>query len=206
MTHEQARAQLDALFEGRQADVQREPLREHLKGCPPCQTAYDRAAQAMRSMLGDPAQMTEEELWLFEPPLPAAKVVPLFRPGRAVALALAASLAGVVFYATVNRPEPFSARGGDPVAVTASARAVCLRGDAVVPTCAAKDTVLFAVSTRGLNHVQLFDGERLVGEGEVADAPDTTLPWTVEWRPDLQASVRLARCATCEPTVVKVGP
>src|SRR5437868_2839880 len=92
MTHDDARARVVALFEGRQADVPRDALREHLKTCESCRAHYDAAALAMRRMLGAPDEMTEEELWLFEPPLPAAQVVPLFRPGRAVALALAATL------------------------------------------------------------------------------------------------------------------
>jgi hypothetical protein len=186
--------------------VQREGLREHLKTCGPCRSHYDSTALAMRRMLGSPDEMTEEELWLFEPPLPAAQVVPLFRPGRAVALALAATLAGVVIWYSTSRPDEFGARGGPKVVLAPSARALCMRGPQVMRTCSEGDTLLFVASPRGLTHVKLLDDGKLVGEGDVADAPETPLPWTLPFRPGIQPSVHLSKCATCEETAVKAAP
>lgn len=215
MTHDAARAQVADLFEGEEGAVNREELRKHLEGCDACRAHYDQLAMTMRRMLGRPDEMSPEELFLFQPPQLAAaaaaapaKVIPLFRPLPVVALALAATLAGiVVWYGSAKTVDDFSVRGGPHDTTTqAGVRAVCLRGETPQPSCSEGDTVLFAVTPNGSTHVKLVDGETVLGEGDVADAPDTPLPWTVPWRPGLKVQAVFSRCATCAPTSVTVAP
>lgn len=211
MNHDEARAQVEALFEGDEDAVSREALRGHLQGCEGCRAHYDQLALTMRRMLGNPNEMTPEELFLFEPPLPAAaapaKVVPLFRPGPVIGLALAAGLAAaVVWYGSAKTVDDFSVRGGPQAAAQPGARAVCLHGEQPSPACAEGDTVLLAVTPNGATHVKLLDGDRLVGEGDVPDQADTPLPWTVPWRPGLKVQAVFSTCPTCAPKAVTVEP
>jgi len=207
VTHEDARAQIADLFEGNPGAVRREELREHLKSCDPCRSHYDQTALAMRRMVGAPDEMTPEELYLFEPPLPAAKVVPFFRPAPAAMVALAAGLLAIVLYYGATRPsDDFGVRGGATgggsalaAEVAPSIRAVCLRGDVVMKVCADGDQVLFAATTLGHTHVKVFSGAELVGEGDVGDGPETPLPWSVPWKPGLELRAVFSKCATCEP-------
>ncbi len=205
MTHDDAKAQIAQLFEGNEGAVHRDELRAHLKSCDGCRSTYDQTALAMRRMLGAPDEMTPEELWLFEPPLPAAKVVPLFRPAPAAMVALAAGLIGIVIYYGASRPsDDFGARGGAAGGGTTlqepapSVRAVCLRGETVTKSCADGDTVLFAATPLGLQHVKVYSGTQLVGEGDVSDGPETPLPWSVPWKPNLELRAVFSKCATCE--------
>ena len=212
MSHDEARAQVAALFGGNEDVVQRAPLREHLEGCEPCRMHYDAVAMAMRRMLGRPEEMAPEELFLFQPPLPAAaapaKVIPLFRPMPVVALALAATLAAVVvWYGSAKTVDDFGVRGSPhETAVQPGARAICMRGEEPAATCAEGDTVLFAVTPNGLTHVKVLDGQTVVGEGDVADVADAPLKWTVPWRPGLSVQAVFSKCATCAPKAVTVAP
>ncbi|MBL8953158.1 MAG: hypothetical protein JNK82_20440 [Myxococcaceae bacterium] len=205
MTHDDARAQIADLFEGNQGAVHRDALRAHLKACDACRASYDQTALAMRRMLGAPDEMTPEELYLFEPPLPAAKVVPLFKPAPSALVALAAGLIGIVLYWGATRPsnDDFGVRGGaagGPALLepTPSVRAVCVRGDQVMKTCAEGDQVLFAATPLGNTHVKVYLGAQLVGEGEVSDGPETPLPWAVPWKPGLELKAVFSKCATCQ--------
>ena len=204
MTHEEAKAQIADLFEGNQGAVHREALRAHLKACDGCRSTYDQTSLAMRRMLGAPDEMTPEELYLFEPPLPAAKVVPFFRPAPSAMVALAAGLIGIVLYYGVTRPtDDFAVRGGaaggpPPPEPTPSVRAVCVRGDQVMRVCAEGDQVLFAATPLGNTHVKVYLGAQLVGEGEVSDGPETPLPWSVPWKPGLELKAIFSKCSTCQ--------
>lgn len=210
MTHDDAKAQIAALFEGDQGAVRREPLRDHLKACDGCRGFYDQTALTLRRMLGRPDEMAPEELWLFQPPLPAAEVVPLplgrtglLRTGRAAGFAIAAMLAAVVLWYSGAKNDEFGARGGPAVAVRPSLRVVCLRGEVVSPTCTGGDTVLFAVTPNGAPHVKLVADGVVLGEGDVADAPGTVLPWSVPWRAGTKFMAEFS-CAGC--TTVSVTP
>ena len=211
MSHDDARAQLADLFEGNEGAVNRVALRGHLDGCADCRGHYDQLALTMRRMLGNPNEMAAEELFLFQPELPAAapaKVVPLFRPAPVVVLALAASLAAVfVWYGSARTVDDFGVRGGPhETASMPGARAVCLRGEQPVKPCADGDTVVLAVTPNGAKHVRVVDGEKVVGEGEVQDTPDTPLPWTVPWRPGLSLQAYFSSCPSCAPKAVTVAP
>lgn len=192
MTHDEARVQLADLFEGRQNKVNREALRTHLASCAACKKLYDQSALVLRRMLGAPEEMTEEELFLFEPPLPQApaKVTPLFKPWPAVALAIAATLAGAVIYFQQPRTDDaFQPRMGTVPAELPGLRAVCMRGDQVMRDgCAAGDQVLFAVVPRGRKHVSLFVDGKLLGTEALSGEADFPLPWSLPWSPNLRAT------------------
>jgi predicted anti-sigma-YlaC factor YlaD len=70
VNHDQAKSAISVLFEGRLPAEGRSNLRGHLKGCETCRSVYDRTAFIYRRIHHRPAEMSPEELWLFEPPLP----------------------------------------------------------------------------------------------------------------------------------------
>jgi hypothetical protein len=201
VTHDEARAQIAFLFEARHEAVKREALLEHLKTCEPCRAVYDASAATMRRVLGNPDEMTSEELWLFEPPLPPAKVVPLFRAAPAIGFALAASLAVFVIYAasSSNRSDDgFSPRGQPQVPAEASSiRALCSRDGEMKASCGPGDAVLFAATPRGgPTHVKIsVVGGEVVGEGDLVEGG---LPWTTMWQPGMKLQAELSACAGCK--------
>jgi hypothetical protein len=191
VTHEEARGQIAALFEQREHEVQAAALQEHLKDCDPCRAHYDQVALTMRRLRGKPDEMTPEELSLFMPPLPPAKVVPLFRTGPAVGLALAAGLAAVVVYVTSMRghPDDFSPRGQPVPKAVPSLRVLCKHQDKVGPLdgCAEGDTLLFAVTPRGHAQVALLVDGALVGAmATEPNGSDEPLPWTAPFHPQVK--------------------
>ena len=209
MTHDEAQAQIAALFEGA-GSADGEALREHLQACEACRARYDQTALTLRRLLGAPDEMTPEELALFAPPLPPAPPAPLRRHLPALALALAACLAGaVVWWSSGASPaaDGFGVRGGPAPRARPASRAVCLRGEQVVSPCSAGDTVAIAVTPLGFTHVKLLAGDRVVGEGDVGEQPDTPLPWTVAWSEGLKLEVVFSECAGCAPAAsVDVAP
>jgi hypothetical protein len=227
MTHEDARDQIARLFEANERNVQRPELLEHLKGCDDCRALYDQRSLLMRRLLGKPDQMSPEELVLFEPPLPAQKVIPLFRTGPTVALALAAGLAAVVFWVTAPKDE-FAARGAGPTKTSREApslRVLCsheaLLSDLTAHRCLEGDKLLFAVTPRGHSVVSLVIGGEVLGTKDVApQSVDAPLPWSSTFKAGLTATAVFASapleaaaaqaCAqgTCSAgvTAVTVGP
>jgi hypothetical protein len=187
MTHDEAKSQISALFEQRPHEVQHVALREHLAGCADCRAVYDRMAMTVRRLSGRPDEMSPEELSLFTPPLPPAKVVPLFRTGPLVGLALAAGLAAVVLYFAVPRnavhgDDGFTPRGnGTPRAAVPTLRVLCAHEGKLGPldTCVDGDKLLFAVTPRGRAQVGLLVDGALVGAmATEPNGSDEPLPWS----------------------------
>lgn len=198
MTHDEAKAQISALFEQRPHEVQHAALLEHLKSCESCRALYDRHAQTVRRLRGRPDEMTAEELSLFSPPLPPAKVVPLFRTGPLVAMVLAAGLAAVVFWVRGQPKDDFTARGQAVPAAKASLRVLCSHEGQLGPLdrCAAGDTLYFAVTPRGNTQVALVVDGSLLGATAVApDGVDTPLSWTATFKPGVKAQAVFSRSA-----------
>jgi hypothetical protein len=182
MTHDEAKAQVSALFEQRPHEVQHTALREHLAGCADCRAVYDRIAMTVRRLSGRPDEMTPEELSLFAPPLPPAKVVPLFRTGPIVGLALAAGLAAAVFWFSSQRHEEFTPRGnGLPPPAAPALRVLCAHEEKLGPldACVDGDKLLFAVTPRGRAQVGLLVDGALVGAmATEPNGSDEPLPWS----------------------------
>jgi hypothetical protein len=205
MTHDEAKHEVAELFEG-STSVKREALLAHLKGCDPCRAHYDATALAMRRMLGNPEEMTPEELYLFEPPLPAAQVVPLFRTGPAVALAMAAMLAAVVVWFASAPKDDFGVRDGPKAGAAPGFRAVCMKGDLVQTACHEGDVVVFAVTANGAKRVDVTLDGAVVGSQDLSDTPDQPLSFTVPFKAGMKVKAEFSGCAACTQTVVTISP
>ncbi|MFT3836951.1 MAG: hypothetical protein QM723_08135 [Myxococcaceae bacterium] len=160
MNHSDARAAIEALFSGerpKQAD-----LRAHLDGCLECRGYYDNAARAFRAVSGRPDEMTEEELWLFQPAFPEVEApagfrVPVWLSG-ALTVALAASIVFVFLHS--RKDDEFGARGNKPVRQHAAMRLVCAREGQVVGepsqgSCQAGDALMFAARPSSKRYVAI---------------------------------------------------
>lgn len=203
MTHDRARQDVQAWFEGQLADGRRGDLRAHLASCADCRGHFNRCALALRGLRGRPDEACEDELWLFAPDLPVPTRVRWRRPALTVgALAAAAAL---VLLVTPPRPPPdeFMARGGPHDGGLPSLRALCTREAAgqrqvvevAAGACRDGDRVLFSSRPRGRAALALVVVQ--AGQAEVLlDGPagllgpsagDVDLPVATGWRPGSRA-------------------
>lgn len=160
MNHSDARAAIEALFSGEQP--KQADLRAHLDGCIECRGYYDNAARAFRAVSGRPDQMTEEELWLFQPAFPEVEAkagfrIPVWLSGG-LTVALAASI--IFVFLQSRKTDEFGARGNKPVRQHAAMRLACARDGQVVGepsqgSCQAGDALMFAARPAAKKYVAI---------------------------------------------------
>lgn len=207
MNHDAAGEAIRALFEGRLAPGRRDGLRAHLSGCSDCRSQYDRTALAFRAARRRPDEMSPDELYLFEPPLPQGRRAIFRRPLFGVGVVAAAAAAGFALYAS-RRSDEFAPRGATAAAGRPALRVFCSRGEgaaaqvveAAPGACAAGDRLLFAVAARAYTHAALAiaaGGQTevvLAGEaGALGAAAESPLKAAATWREGARAVAVFAR-------------
>jgi hypothetical protein len=180
MNHSEAKSAIDTLFGGERS--KQVDLRSHLDGCVDCRQHYDGAAKAARAVRGRPDEMTEAELWLFQPAFPEVEAPSGFRIPVWFSATLTAALAVAIIFVWVRNRGGDDAMGageGTEATVQASVRAVCARDGKVVgeparSRCAAGDAVMFAARPAQKKYVAIVI-ERGAGPETVADGLDGEL-------------------------------